>query len=256
MTTAAGELGLRESWLFNHTRDGAFRTTHWSLVLRAGQDNHLGAATALEELCRNYWYPLYAFVRRRGSDAHEAADLTQDFFAFLVEKETLKRVQREKGKFRSFLLAALTNFLNNDWDKRHTLKRGGQRRIVSLDELAAEDRYLLEPVDPLTPEKLFERRWALTLLEQVLARLKQEYIAEDKLTLFGRLEPGLTGEMTEGSYVVWAKQLGMSPGAVKVALHRLRRRFGEALRREIAHTVSSPSEVNDEIRHLFAAVSS
>lgn len=161
---------------------------------------------------------------------------------------------REKGRFRSFLLAALTNFLTNEWDKRRTLKRGGQRQFVSLDEMSAEERYRLEPVDTLTPEKLFERRWAMTLVEQVLARLRQEYTAEAKADLFGVLEPGLTGELAEGTYTEWAAALGMSQGSVKVALHRLRRRFGEALRREVAHTVDSPCEVKEEIRQLLAAI--
>lgn len=239
----------------NGNDDGVFGTTHWSVVLGARQADFDGAAGAMEALCRNYWYPLYVFIRRRGSDPHEAEDLTQAFFAFLLAKEGLKKVDRAKGRFRTFLLAALTNFLNNEWDKRQALKRGGQCRIVSLNEMAAEDRYRFEPADPLTPERLFERRWALTLLEQALARLKQEYIAEGKAAMFGKLETGLTREVAEGICAEWAAALGMSKGAVKVALHRLRRRFGESLRHEIARTVTSPAEVDDEIRHLFAAIS-
>jgi len=223
-------------------------------VLGAGQRDLAGATAALERLCRTYWYPIYAFVRRRGSDQHEAEDLTQAFFAFLLEKDTLKKVDRQKGKFRTFLLAALTNFLNNEWDKRQTLKRGGQRQIISLDEAAAEGLYLREPTDSLTPEKLFERRWASTVVEQVLARLKQEYVEGGKAGLFAKLEPALTGEVGTGVYAGWAAALGTSEGAVKVALHRMRRRFGELLRSEVAHTVSSPEEIDDEIRHLFAAI--
>ena len=234
---------------------GAFSTTHWSVVLTAGNNDLAGATTALEQLCRKYWYPIYAFIRRRGSDSHEAEDLTQAFFAHLLAKETLKQVDRQKGKFRSFLLAALTNFLNNEWDKKQTLKRGGRRQIISLDETAAEDRYRHEPADLVTPEKLFERRWALTLLEQVLVRLKQEYTAGGKAELFAKLEPLITGEVTPGLYVELASALEMKEETVRVTLSRTRRRFGELLRNEIAQTVASPSDVEEEIRHLFAAIS-
>lgn len=232
---------------------GAFATTHWSVVLRAGQGADARAAWALEQLCRTYWYPIYAFIRRQGSDPHEAEDETQAFFAFLLEKEALRKVDPEKGKFRSFLLAALTNFLNDERDKRQTLKRGGQRQIISLDALAAEERLKLEPVEQLTPVQAFERRWARTLLEHVLHRLRQEYTAENKAKLFARLEPGLTGEVAGAVLAGWAAELGMSTGALKVALHRLRRRYGNLLRREIAHTVASPAELDEEIRQLFAA---
>lgn len=218
--------------------------------------NLSGAEAALEQLCRKYWYPIYAFIRRRGSDSHEAEDLTQAFFAYMLEKETLKQVDRQKGKFRAFLLAALTNFLANEWDKRQTLKRGGQRQIVSLDETAAENLYRHELVETLTPEKLFERRWALTLVEMVLARLKAEYQAEDKANLFLKLQSGLTGKVPAGAYNEWSVALGMTEGSLKVALHRLRRRFGELLRAEIAQTVANPLEVDDEIRQLFSAISS
>jgi RNA polymerase sigma-70 factor (ECF subfamily) len=237
-------------------RIGAFSATHWSVVLSAGQTDNARATAALERLCRTYWYPIYAFVRRRGTDPHEAEDLTQAFFAFLLEKETLKNVERNKGKFRTFLLAALTNFLANEWDKRQTLKRGGQRQIISLDETVADELYRHETIESVTPETLFERRWAWALIEQVLARLKQEYVTGGKADLFAKLEPALTGETAAGVYAEWAAALGMSEGAVKVALHRLRRRFGELLRSEIAHTVCSPEEIDDEIRQLFAAIAS
>ncbi len=235
-------------------KSGVFATTHWSVVLGAGQGDLAAAAVALERLCRTYWYPIYAFVRRRGSDPHEAEDFTQAFFAFLLEKESLKKVDRRKGKFRTFLLAALTNFLANESDKAQTLKRGGQRQIISLDETVAEELYRHETIESVTPETLFERRWARALVEQVLARLKSEYGAADKALLFAKLEPALTGEVGAGAFAQWAAELGMSEGAVKVALHRLRRRFGEVLRSEIAHTVSSPEEIDDEIRQLFAAI--
>jgi RNA polymerase sigma-70 factor (ECF subfamily) len=233
---------------------GAFSTTHWSVVLGAGQNDLAQATVALERLCRTYWYPIYAFIRRRGSSPHDAEDLTQGFFAQLLEKKTLKKVDRQKGKFRTFMLAALTNFLNNEWDKQQTLKRGGKRQIISLDETRAEELYSREPVESLTPEKLFERRWASTVVERVLARLKQEYATADKLKLFEKLEHGLTGEVTQDVCAGWAAALAMSEGAVKVALHRLRRRYGELLRGEIAHTVATPEELDEEIRHLCAAM--
>jgi len=169
--------------------------------------------------------------------------------------DTLKKADRTKGKFRTFLLATLENFLANEWDKSQTPKRGGRRQIISLDETVAEELYRQEAVESLTPEKLFDRRWASALIEQVLARLKQEYLAGGKADLFAKLEPELTGETAAGVDPEWTAELGMSEGAVKVALHRLRRRFGEVLRSEIADTVSSPEEIDDEIRHLFAAIS-
>lgn len=232
---------------------GAFSTTHWSVVLEAGQDDLARLAAALEQLCRRYWYPLYAFVRRRGADRPEAEDLTQAFFAHLLDKETLKKADRHKGKFRTFLLASLTNFLANEWDKRQTLKRGGGHQIMSLHEVA-EELYGREPAEPQTPGKLFDRRWALLLVETVLARLKEDYAAQNKAELFTKLEPGLTGELDAGWYAGRAAELGMSEGAVRVALHRLRRRFGELLRGEIGATVASAQEVDEEIRHLFASM--
>lgn len=235
---------------------GVFATTHWSIVLGVAKADAIGAAAALEELCRKYWYPLYAFIRRRGFGPHEAEDLTQAFFAFLLEKEALKKVDRDKGKFRTFLLAALTNFLSNEWHRKQTLKRGGGSQFLSLDELDAEEKYRHELADSLTPEKLFERRWATAVIEQVLARLKLDYEQEGKGPLFAKLKIGLTGEIGPGQYANWADALEMSHGAVKVALHRLRRRFGELLRQEIAQTVTSPAEVEEEIRQLFAAISS
>ncbi len=235
-------------------RKGIFPTTHWSDVLRAGQTTAAEAAPALERLCRTYWYPLYAFVRRRGHAPHDAEDLTQGFFAHLFEQDALKGVAEARTKFRSFLLAALTNFLNNDWHKQHALKRGGQRQIVSWDELAAEGLYSQEPVDEVTPEKLFERRWAFALVEGVLGRLRHEYEAIGKQALFAKLEPSLTTEPEPGFYSETAVELGTSTGALKVALHRLRRRFGELLRSEIAYTVAGPDAVEEELRSLFAAI--
>ena len=172
----------------------------------------------------------------------------------MLEQETLKKLDRQKGKFRSFMLAALTNFLNNEWDKRQTLKRGGKVQIVSLDETRAEEMYSHEPVDSLTPEKLFERRWAQAVVERVLARLKQEYVKTSKSKLFETLERGLTREVKQAVLAEWAAGLNMSDGSVKIALHRLRRRYGELLREEIAQTVATPEDLDEEIRHLCAAM--
>lgn len=231
-----------------------FTTTHWSVVLEAGRTDSGRALVALERLCQDYWYPLYAFIRRRGHSREDAEDLTQSFFAFLMERKAIKSVDREKGRFRTFLLAALTNFLNNELDRRHAAKRGGRHEVVSWDEAEAEDRYRLEPVDRLTPEKLFERRWAFTVVEQVLARLQQEYEESGRLGVFEALQPFLTGEVGPTTHAELAAALKSNEGAVKVALHRLRRRFGECLRRQIAETVAQPEEVEEEIRHLLAAL--
>ncbi len=236
-------------------RTGAFATTHWSVVLEAGRGDLAQSAAAMEQLCQRYWYPIYAFIRRRGSEREEAEDLTQAFFAHLLERETLKKVDPQKGKFRTFLLASLSHFLANEWDKRQTWKRGGRAQVISLHEANAEEIYGREPVEPATPEKLFDRRWAMLLVEAVLAQLREEYAALKKTALFAQLEPALTGEINPGWYGSTAAALGMSEGAVRVALHRLRRRFGELLRREIAPTVVSEADVDEEIRQLFSAMS-
>jgi RNA polymerase sigma factor (sigma-70 family) len=236
-------------------RDGSFATTHWSIVLAAGRGDAAQSAAALEQLCQRYWHPIYAFIRRRGSDRHEAEDLTQAFFAHLLDKESLKKVDPRKGKFRNFLLASLTNFLTNEWDKRTAWKRGGRSHIISLDDAAAEECYLREAIEPASPEKLFDRRWAALLIEATLATLKQEYAKENKSELFAKLEPGLIGDLNPGWLIGVAQGLGMSEVSLRVALHRLRRRFGELLRREIAQTVASAKDVDDEIRQLFSAIS-
>ena len=236
-------------------RNVSFATTQWSVVLAAGRGNVARSAAALEKLCQRYWYPIYAFIRRRGSDGHEAEDLTQAFFAHLLDQETLKKVDPAKGKFRSFLLASLTNFLANEWDKRQAWKRGGRIKIISLDEAMAEEFYRQEPVEEASPEKLFDRRWAALLVERVLARLKEDYAKEKKAELFAKLEPGLTGELSPGWLSGLGAGLGMSQASVRVALHRMRRRFGELLRREVAQTVASAADVDEEIRQLFMATS-
>jgi RNA polymerase sigma factor (sigma-70 family) len=235
---------------------GRFATTHWSVVVAARDGDSPQARDALAALCGTYWYPLYAFVRRQGNSADAAQDLTQEFFARLLEKDFLAVVDREKGKFRSFLLAACKHFLSNERDRARAQKRGGGRQPLSIDARDAESRYLLEPADPLTPEKLFERRWALTLLEQVLARLRDEFGRAGKEQLFDRLKSYLTGAPDGASYAEAASELEMSEGAVKVAVHRLRRRYRDLLHDEIARTTDSPADVDDEIRCLFAALAS
>ncbi|MGA2246262.1 MAG: sigma-70 family RNA polymerase sigma factor [Verrucomicrobiota bacterium] len=236
-------------------RQDVFVTTLWSDVLAAGNDDFGKSAAALHRLCSAYWYPIYAYIRRRGSDAHEAEDLTQSFFAYLLEGQVLKKADQHKGRFRSFLLAAVSNFLNNEWDKRQTLKRGGQRQIISLDEATAEGLYRSEPAGNLTPEKLFDRQWAAMLVEKVLVLLREEYAAANNAGLLARLEPLLTQEIPPGLYTRLAGEFSMNEGAVKVALHRLRRRFGELLRREVGCTVADATSLEEEIRYLFSAIS-
>jgi RNA polymerase sigma-70 factor (ECF subfamily) len=220
-------------------------------VLRAGQGDATQAQAALAQLCQAYWYPLYSFVRHRGYALHDAQDLTQAFFAHLVEKSTLSRVDPQQGRFRTFLLAALKNFLANDWDRSQARKRGGGQKIVSLEQDVAESRFALEPSHELTPEYQFERQWALTLLERVLAALRDEYHREGKVALFEELKGTLTGQ--EGTYADMAARLGRSEGAIKVAAHRLRRRYRELLRALIAETVAE-GDVEDELRHLFTVL--
>lgn len=231
----------------------AFATTHWSAVLGAGTDS-LAASAALEELCRTYWYPLYAYVRRRGYDTHDAQDSTQEFFARLLEKNSLSAVHPRKGKFRSFLLASMNHFLAKEWRREQTQKRGGGQPAFSLDVSAAEDRYKFEPVDALDPEKIFERRWAMTLLEQTLARLRVECSESGKADLFDELKGRLAGEKRQDRYAEIAARLNLTEAAVKKAAERLRDRYAELLRMEIAQTVSEPGDVDEELRDLFRAL--
>ena len=230
-----------------------FHTTHWSMVLHARGDS-AGAQAALAKLCAAYWYPLYAFVRRQGLGEHDAQDLTQEFFARLLQKGWLGDVERERGRFRSFLLAAMKHFLANEWDRSRAKKRGGGVATLALDAMSAETRYRHEPADTQTAEKLFDRRWAMTLLDQVLARLRAEMLAAGKLADFDALKFCLSGEKT--AYAEVARTLDMSEGAVKVAVHRMRERYRALLRAEVAETVAGPEEIEDELRALLAAVSS
>ncbi len=231
-----------------------FATTHWSVVVAAGQSNSPEAHQALEILCRTYWYPLYAYVRRKGYDAQAAQDLTQEFFARLLARNYLNVADRNRGKFRAFLLGCLEHFLAREWTRAHAQKRGGGQPLFSLDETDAENRYLREPADELTAEKIFDRRWATTLLDQAMARLREECLASQKGDLFEKTQNYLSGEKGEASYADIAASLDMSEGAVKVAVHRLRQRYGELVRAEIAQTVTSPEEVDEELRYFFAVL--
>ena len=231
-----------------------FVTTHWSVVLVAGQAGSEQADAALEKLCRAYWWPLYAFVRRRGYQPHDAQDLTQEFFARLLSKDFLRAVDRRKGRFRSFLLAALEHFLANEWRNAHTQKRGGRFTFVSTDLEHAEQQYLQVPAANLTPEQLFEQQWATTLLDQTLGRLRQEFVAAGKQAQFEAIRIFLTGEKRAASYVELAANMGTTEGALKMAVSRMRQRYGELLRAEIENTVSAPNEVEEELRALFAAL--
>lgn len=232
-----------------------FATTHWSVVVQAGQEDSQEAVAALEQLCRTYWYPLYAFVRREGHGPEEAADLTQEFFSRLLADDSLTRVSPDKGKFRSFLLAAMKNLLANEWHRSQTQKRGGGAAHFSLDAVAAEDRYQLEPLEESTPDTIFDRRWAEVLVDAVTSRLQAEFTAADMAGRFETLKVFLLADEEPASYAQTAQKLGMTESAVKSAIHRMRQRYGALLRAEIANTVTSPQEMEEELRHFVAVLS-
>jgi len=235
-------------------RPAVFVTTHWSVVLSAREKGSPQSAAALETLCRTYWYPLYAYVRRQGHSPPDAQDLTQEFFARLLQKDYLKAAAREKGRFRTFLIVALKRFLANEWDRLRAQKRGGGQPPLSLDTELAEQRYQIEPVAETSADRVFERRWALTLLDRTLARLREEFAATGRAREFDGLKVCLTAERGEISYREIGAALEMSDGAARVAVHRLRRRFREVFREEIAHTVTRPEEIEDEMRYLMSAL--
>jgi len=232
-----------------------FTTTHWSVVLTAGSSTSSEARAALEELCRTYWYPLYAYVRKRGRSPEDAQDLTQGFFARLLAYDSLRDVRVDKGKFRSFLLAAMNHFLADEYDKASALKRGGNQVTLSLDEEFGEEQYRLEPSDSVTAETLFERRWAFTLLEKAKDRLRQEFAAAGKLALFERLKVLEADRSEAPAYAVVAAELGLSESAIKSSVSRFRQRYQETVRQEVANTVGCAAEIDDEIRHLIAVIS-
>lgn len=232
-----------------------FVTTQWSAVLKAGEASSPDAQRALEQLCATYWYPLYAYVRRQGHSLEDAQDLTQEFFARLLECRYLCRADRNRGRFRSFLLTSLKHFLINDWKKGNREKRGGGRPIISLDAEETETRFRAEPVDGRSPDKAFERQWALVVLDRVLGQLQNEFVASGRSQVFEELKSSLTGEGNDRSYAEIGRRLGMTEGNLKVTVHRLRGRYRELLREEIARTVAEPGAVDEEIRHLISALS-
>ncbi len=227
-----------------------FETTNWSLIVRARDGSSAAARGALASLCESYWPPVYAFIRRRGLAPPDAEDLTQSYFARFFEKEYLSDFRPEAGRFRTFLLSSVSHFLANEWDKERAKKRGGGKHPLSLDAASAEERLHLEPIDRLTPETLFERQWAAAVLARCLVRLREEHKGSGGVR-FERLKAFLTGDGTRADYTALAPELGTSEGALRVAVHRLRRRFAAVLREEVAHTVASADEVDAEIRFLL-----
>ncbi len=234
--------------------NASFETTHWTVVLNAARNGSSDNLVALQQLCGIYWYPIFVFIRRKGHGQHDAEDLTQMFFVHVLSKGALEKVDQTKGRFRNFLLASVTNFLSNERDKATTQKRGGAHRLVAFDECSAEELYRHEPVDRFTPERLFERRWAFVLMERVMGKLRGEHASNGKLRIYEQLQPFLTAEADAVALARSAECLGVEADALKVAVHRLRRRYGMLLRNEIAQTVSSPEEVEAEIRNLMSVI--
>jgi len=233
-----------------------FHTTRWTLVLTSAQSQVEGGKAALAELCRLYWYPLYAFARRRGHSPHDAQDLTQGFFMYLLEHRGLSRVDRSKGKFRSFLLASFQNYLANELQRARSLKRGGKNQFISLNWEEGETRYGLEPADFLTAEKIYEARWAMTLLHHVLVKLREQYIAQGKGAVFDELQAfvRLGDETGVASYNEVAKRMSIGVPAVKTLIHRLRKQYTQVLREEVGRTVSDPADIDAEIHSLCDAL--
>jgi RNA polymerase sigma-70 factor (ECF subfamily) len=231
--------------------DRRFSTTEWSLVLAAGDSQAPDSREALASLCRSYWYPVYAHVRQLGEPRDRAENLTQGFFAHLLENRALSVATPDKGRFRSFLKGVLRHYLSHEWRRQRAQKRGGGQRPLALDYAQAESDYRLEPADDQTPESAFEQRWARTLLSRVLDQLRGQMEGETGRARFRRLEPLLTGTSAGRPYKQIAAELEMSESAVKVMVHRMRRRFGELLRREVARTLNDPDDVDEEIRYLF-----
>jgi RNA polymerase sigma factor (sigma-70 family) len=236
-----------------HHGPAAFTTTHWSVVLEA-QGESPAAHEALEKLCRTYWRPIYAFLRRQGVSPEEAEDITQGFFAQLLERRKFSALRKEKGRLRSFLLGALKYFLADEQRRAMAIKRGKGQRLISLEELRADERIDMEPSDPMTAEMIYERRWALTVLEQVLSRLKDEYVGAGNAALFDSLKQLLPDEPGSPSQAEIATQLGMTENALRQAFYRFRQRYQSLLREEIANTVATPGDIEDELRHLIAVI--
>lgn len=229
-----------------------FPQTRWSVVLAARDSDDHRATKALDELCRAYWFPLYVYVRRRGASAEDAEDLTQGYFATLIKKGYLAQANQERGKLRSFLLTTLKHYLADEWEKTKTIKRGHGQQIVSINSSDAEDRYAQEPPDEASPDRLFDRQWALTVLDNVLAALRADYATAGQERLFDALKPFLAWNSAGNAYREAASALGMKENAVRVAIFRLRRRYGDLLRDQVADTVTSPDDVPAELEHLLA----
>lgn len=233
--------------------DDLFATTHWTVVLAAGQQPSPQADRALDELCRTYWYPLYAYIRRRGHRKEDAEDLTQAFFARFLQKNYLQGLNAERGRFRAFLLAALKHFLANEWDKAQRQKRGGQVGHLSLDWQQADTQFQIAATAEPSPDRAFDREWAMTLLGKVIDRLRAECEAEGRGQVFAELKTFLTADKATWSYAEAARRLGMEETAARVAVHRLRKRYRQLLRQEIAQTLADPAQVDEELRALFSA---
>lgn len=231
-----------------------FATTQWHVVRSAGDEDASVSRSALQELCQQYWYPLYAYVRRQGHDSNVAADITQAFFTDLLEREDIKRVDPELGKFRSFLLASIKHFMINQWKKQMALKRGGGQPLLSIDFVDAAQRYHHQPADAQSPDVLFERQWAITLLDKVQNRLEKEFEHKGKKHVFSTLKVFLAGKNSESTLAQAAVKLDMTEVAAKVAVHRMRTRYGEILRAEILNTLDSNEDVESEVQHLFAVL--
>jgi RNA polymerase sigma factor (sigma-70 family) len=253
-------VGVKDDWgsqsaigLSAHNGAVAFATTHWSIVLEA-QGQSPAAQQALEKLCRTYWRPVFGFIRRQGAGPEEAEDLTQGFFALLLERRDLETVRREKGRLRSYLLVSLKHFLTNERYRARAIKRGEGRRLVPLDALGDREGTEVAPADTLSADQIYERRWALTVLDEVLARLGSEYREAGNAALFDQLKKLLTDEPNRLSQAEIAAEFGMTENAVKQAFYRLRQRYRELLHDEIAHTVIAPGDVEDELRHLVGVL--
>jgi DNA-directed RNA polymerase specialized sigma24 family protein len=231
-----------------------FHTTRWSVIQAAAGEDSAVARDALATLCENYWYPVYAFVRRSGCDPDESRDLTQGFFARLLEKRDIGSADPVRGRFRGFLLGSVRHFLSNERDRARALKRGGGQSPLSIDQTDAEGRYVIEPADPATPETLFMRHWALTVIDASMLRLAEEYAEHGKQEIFEKLRPALTGADTGTPRSEMAAELGMSETALNVVLHRMRRRFRHKLKEEVAQTLADPGDTDDELGHLMAAL--
>jgi RNA polymerase sigma factor (sigma-70 family) len=235
-----------------NSTEARFDKTHWSVILPAANQQAPGAQEALEQLCKTYWPPLYAFLRKQGHGPEDSKDLTQGFFVHLLAKDRLQNIQPAKGKFRSFLLACLNNYVQNERDKEQAGKRGGGQTLIPIDTSEAEERCGIDPADEQDPSRIFERRWASTLISEVLSQLKEKYAQSGKVELFDVLHPFLTGEAERGNYAPAAARLKMNEGAVRTAATRLRNDYRELLRAEVGRTVDSPAGVEDEIRYLFS----